>query len=206
MYPVCYFMCQANAHKNDLAGDTMKLFKQLAFGFSLALTTLAVNAVELGISAKDAYAKTQQTQQNVLLVDVRDPVEIMFIGFTDAADINIPFLIVDRSKWNTQRNIFNMPPNPAFVAQIKAELAKRGWDESTEVITMCRSGSERGEPSAKVLREAGLMNARYVINGFQGSAQKEGEHAGKRIKNGWQNAGLPWGSKMNADKMHRLDR
>lgn len=184
----------------------MKLFKQLSAGAVLLLMSLVVSAVELGISPEDAYAKTQQTQQKVLLVDVRDPVEIMFIGFTDAVDVNIPFLMVDRSKWNAERNIFDMSRNPQFVEQIKAELAKRGWDEKTEVITMCRSGSERGEPSAKVLREAGLVNARFVINGFQGSSQKEGPHAGKRLKNGWQNSGLPWGSKMNADKIHRSDR
>lgn len=184
----------------------MRLFKQLVVGCALVLATLAVNASELGISPEDAYTKTQQTKQKVLLVDVRDPVEIMFIGFTDSVDVNIPFLTVDRTKWNTERNFFDMSRNPDFVAQIKAELAKRGWDEKTEVITMCRSGSERGEPSAKVLREAGLVNARFVVNGFQGSSQKEGPHAGKRLKNGWQNSGLPWGSKMNADKMYRLDK
>ena len=184
----------------------MKLLKQLFLGFTLVFTTLAVNAIELGISAQDAYAKTQQTKQKVLLVDVRDPVEIMFIGFANAVDVNIPFLVVDRNKWNAERNIFDMPRNPDFVAQIKAELAKRGLDEKTEVITMCRSGSERGEPSAKVLREAGLVNARFVVNGFQGDAIKEGPDAGKRLKNGWQNSGLSWGSKMNADKVYRLDK
>ena len=46
---------------------------------------------------------------------------------------------------------------------------------------MCRSGSERGKPSADFLREAGL-NAYYVVNGFQGSAIKEGEHAGFVLK------------------------
>ena len=159
----------------------------LISGVLLSLAVFAVQAVELEISAKDAYAKTQQTEKPVLLVDVRDPVEIMFVGFTDAVDINIPFLVADRTKWNAERSIFPMERNPEFVEQIKAELAKRGLDEDTEVITMCRSGSERGEPSAKVLREAGLVNARFVVNGFQGDAIKEGPDAGKRVKNGWQN-------------------
>ncbi|GLR64624.1 rhodanese-like domain-containing protein [Marinospirillum insulare] len=184
----------------------MKFLPKMALAVALTFTALSVSAVELGISAKDAYAKTQQTKQNVLLVDVRDPVEIMFVGFTDAVDLNVPFLLVDRTEWNAERNIFPIKRNANFVAEIKAELAKRGWDENTEVITMCRSGSERGEPSAKVLREAGLVNARYVVNGFQGSSQKEGPHAGKRLKNGWQNSGLPWSSKMNADKIYRLDK
>ena len=66
----------------------------------LSLAVFSVQAVELAISAEEAYAKTQQTEQPVLLVDVRDPVEIMFIGFADAVDINIPFLLADRTQWN----------------------------------------------------------------------------------------------------------
>lgn len=178
----------------------------LISGILLSLAIFAVQAVELGISAKDAYAKTQQTEKPVLLVDVRDPVEIMFVGFTDAVDINIPFLVADRTQWNAERNIFPMEANPEFVEQIKAELAKRGLDENTEVITMCRSGSERGEPSAKVLREAGLANARFVVNGFQGDALSEGPQAGMRLKNGWQNSDLPWSRSLNGEKIYRLDR
>ncbi len=41
----------------------------------------------------------------------------------------------------------------------------------TEVITLCRLGSERGEPSAVFLRTNGFPNARYVINGFRGAAK-----------------------------------
>src|SRR5690554_7637222 len=184
----------------------MTRIQNLISGVVLSLAVFSVQAVELAISAEDAYAKTQQTEQPVLLVDVRDPVEIMFVGFADAVDVNIPFLLADRTQWNAERNIFPMNRNPEFVEQIKAELAKRGLDENTEIITMCRSGSERGEPSAKVLREAGLVNARFVVNGFQGDALKEGPQAGMRLKNGWQNSGLPWGRSLNGEKMYRLDR
>ena len=184
----------------------MTRIQRLFSAVLLSLAVFSVQAVELAISAEEAYAKTQQTEQPVLLVDVRDPVEIMFIGFADAVDINIPFLLADRTQWNAERNIFPMEANPEFVEQIKAELAKRGLDENTEVITMCRSGSERGEPSAKVLREAGLVNARFVVNGFQGDALSEGPQAGMRLKNGWQNSDLPWSRSLNGEKMYRLDR
>lgn len=184
----------------------MTRIKSLVSGAILSLAAFSAQAVELAISPEDAYAKTQQTEQNVLFVDVRDPVEIMFIGFADAVDVNIPFLVADRSKWNAERSIFTMDRNPEFIQQIKAELDKRGWDEKTEVITMCRSGSERGEPSAVVLREAGLPNARFVVNGFQGDALSEGPQAGMRLKNGWQNSGLPWSRSLNGDKIYRLDR
>jgi hypothetical protein len=73
-------------------------------------------------------------------------------------------------------------------------------------VEICHSGSERGEPSAAFVREHGLANARYVVNGFEGGALKEGPQAGFRLQNGWQNSGLPWSAKMNADKIFRTDR
>ena len=56
------------------------------------------------------------------------------------------------------------------------------------------------------LRANGFPNARFVVNGFQGSAIKEGPQAGFRTQNGWQNSGLPWSPKMNPEKMYRLDK
>lgn len=180
--------------------------KRILLTAAIGLAGLSAQASEIGISAQDAFAKTQQQDKSVLLVDVRDPVEIMFIGTTDVADVNIPFLLVDRSRFDEERGIFALEKNEAFADMIRAELQKRGLDENTEVITMCRSGSERGEPSAKVLREAGLPNARYVINGFQGDALKDGPQAGMRLQNGWQNSALPWTRKLDADKIYRVDR
>ncbi|MDY0071147.1 MAG: sulfurtransferase, partial [Thauera sp.] len=121
-------------------------------------------------------------------------------------DVNIPYLLVDRTQWNAEKGVFRTMQNPDFIARIKAELDKRGLDSNTEIITMCRSGSERGEPSANFLRENGFPNARYVVNGFQGSPLKEGAQAGMRLQNGWQNSGLPWSPKMNPAKIYRVDQ
>lgn len=179
--------------------------KRLFIAITIAAMHFGVQASEVGISAEDAYMKIQKADQNVLLVDVRDPVEIMFVGFSDAVHINVPYMLVDRSQWNAERNLFKMSQNPDFVADIKAELDKRGLGADAEVITMCRSGSERGEASAMFLREHGFPNARFVINGFQGGAIKEGAQAGFRMKNGWQNSGLPWSAKLNPEKIYRTD-
>lgn len=179
--------------------------KRFLVAITMAAMHFGVQAAEVGISAEEAYMKIQQADQNVLLVDVRDPVEIMFVGFADAVHVNIPYLMVDRSQWNAERGVFRLYQNPDFVADIKAELAKRGLGVDAEIITMCRSGSERGEPSAAFLREQGFPNARFVINGFQGSAIKEGPQAGFRVQNGWQNSGLPWSAKMNPEKIYRSD-
>ena len=42
---------------------------------------------ELGLSAQQVNALLQQDRDNILFLDVRDPVEIMFIGFTDEVDL-----------------------------------------------------------------------------------------------------------------------
>ena len=60
--------------------------KKLVLATLISFASVGAMASELAISAVDAYAKTQQAEHPVLLVDVRDPVEIMFVGATDAAD------------------------------------------------------------------------------------------------------------------------
>lgn len=179
--------------------------KKLLIAAAIGFASLTAHAADIGISAADTYAKIQKAEPNVLFIDVRDPVEIMFVGFSDAVHANVPFMLVDRTQWNAEKGVFRLYRNPGFVNQVKLELARRGLSADAEIITMCRSGSERGEPSAALLRESGFPNARYVINGFQGDAIKDGPQAGFRLKNGWQNSGLPWSPRMNADKIHRVD-
>jgi rhodanese-related sulfurtransferase len=180
--------------------------KKMLVASVIALVSLTASAVDLAITAADTFAKVRQADSKVLFVDVRDPVEIMFVGFTDAVHVNIPYLIVDRNAWNAEKGVFKTHQNPEFAARIKAELDKRGWGVDTEIITMCRSGSERGEPSANFLRQNGFPNARFIEHGFQGAAIKDGPQAGFRLQNGWQNSGLPWSMKLNPDKMYRSDR
>jgi len=117
--------------------------KSSLIALSLSMLAFAAQAVELEVTPQDAYARAQQEDAKILFVDVRDPVEIMFVGFTDAVDTNIPYLLVDRDAWNDERGAFQTNRNPKFLEQIQAELDKRGLGADTEIITMCRSGSER---------------------------------------------------------------
>ncbi|MFW5816322.1 MAG: rhodanese-like domain-containing protein [Wenzhouxiangella sp.] len=160
-------------------------------------------ADDFAMSATEAFETVNEPDRNVLFIDVRDPVEIMFIGWTDSVDINIPFLLVDRNGWNADSGSFPMPRNPDFAEQVEAALAERGLARDALIITMCRSGSGRGEPSARFLHEAGFPNVRYVRHGFQGDRIEQGERAGMRLKNGWRNEGLPWQPRMNPDKIYR---
>jgi len=127
----------------------------------------------------------------------------MFVGFTRCGACERPFLLVDRNTWDEQRGTYKVSQNPNFLSEIRTELKKRGLDENAEIITMCRSGSERGKPSADYLRDNGFPNARYVIDGFQGPAIKKGPQTGFRLLSGWQEFEPVHGrQRMNAEKMY----
>ncbi|MDH4394129.1 MAG: rhodanese-like domain-containing protein [Limnobacter sp.] len=141
--------------------------------------------------------------KNVLFVDVRDPIEIMFTGSANATHVNIPYLFADKNQWDEKYSRFVMKRNPEFIAQISKALEERGLDFTSTIVTICRSGSERGLPSAQFLIDSGYTNAFYVDHGFQGDAIKEGANKGMRLVNGWQNSGLPWTSKLDGEVIFR---
>jgi len=171
--------------------------------FALGLATSAQAEEALSLTPEETYEMTQEQGDDMLFIDVRDPVEIMFIGFTDSVDSNIPFQLVDRHSWNDEKGVFTMNINEDFTDQIDEALAEKGLDRDSLIVTMCRSGSARGKPSADYLLEHGYSNVKYVENGFQGGSVKEGEMKGFRVKSGWQNSGLPWTFKANPEKIYR---
>lgn len=182
-----------------ISGSCFKIFP---LGVSLLFFSL-LHADEWALSPGEAHEKIQDRGQHILFLDVRDPVEIQFIGFTDLVDLNIPFRLVDRNDWSDERKVFAMPLNPGFIDQVQQALEAKSLDKTAVIITMCRSGSARGRPSAEYLRNNGFPNAYYVRNGFQGDSIREGKQKGMRLQNGWQNEGLPWSSEINPDKIHK---
>jgi|GEM_PF-187033 len=168
----------------------------------LMLLSYQTLADELAIDLDVLKNQLDQNRNQILFIDVRDPVEIMFTGFTDAVDANIPFLLVDRFDWNATKNRFRLNRNPEFADQVQSLLNTNQLSRDALIVTMCRSGSERGKPSARYLREQGFSNARYLVHGFQGSSIKEGPQQGLRVQNGWQNSGLPWQKKPNPEKIY----
>lgn len=186
--------------------------KPLATALTLALALPAFAAPEpedpkkqtswgLYLTAREAYEMKQDKADAVLFVDVREPVEIMFTGYTDVVDTNVPFLMVNPSKWNPKKPKLAMEPNPDFAAGIMAALETRGLDKTTPVILMCRSGGTRGAPSAKALEGMGLESVYVVVDGFEGSTSKDDPNGPWRRENGWKNSGLPWGYEMNPEKV-----
>lgn len=155
----------------------------------------------LYVDSREAYQmKTGERGKDMLLVDVRDPIEIMFTGFTDVVDINIPYLVSNRQKWNDKKNVFAMEVNPDFEAAIARALAARNLGKDAPILLMCRSGGERGAPSARMLEGKGYTQVYVVTDGFEGDTVKDGEKKNWRLVNGWKNSGLPWGYQLNRSK------
>jgi len=156
----------------------------------------------LYLTAAEAYEMKIERGDAVLFVDVREPVEIMFTGFTDVVDVNVPFLLVNPAKWNPKKPVLAMEPNPDFAPGIPAALEARGLDKATPVILMCRSGGTRGAPSAKALEGLGLDAVYVVVDGFEGSKAKDNPNGPWRTVDGWKNSGLPWSYDLNPDKIY----
>ncbi len=156
----------------------------------------------LYLTAKEAFDMKQQMGDAVLFVDVREPIEIMFTGYTDVIDVNVPYMLVNPAKWNPKKPVLAMEPNPDFASGILDALDARGLDKSTPVILMCRSGGTRGAPSARALESLGLEQVFVVVDGFEGGTLKGDPKGPWRLKDGWKNSGLPWGYDLNPEKVY----
>ncbi|WP_321367880.1 rhodanese-like domain-containing protein [uncultured Desulfuromusa sp.] len=159
-------------------------------------------AWNLYVDSKEAYAMKQKLGNRMLFIDVRDPIEIMFTGFTDIVDINIPFKIANRNVWNEKKSVFLVELNPNFEQDIAAALSERGLTKDSPIVLMCRSGGTRGAPATKSLENKGYKQIYVVTDGFEGDKIKDGERKNWRLKNGWKNSGLPWSYKLNKEKMY----
>ncbi|MEO1291395.1 MAG: rhodanese-like domain-containing protein [Pseudomonadota bacterium] len=189
------------------------LMKLVTVGF-LALSAVGVQAAPeptdpkkrtswgLYLTAKEAYDMKQAEGDKVLFIDIREPIEIMFAGYTDVVDVNVPYLLVNASKWNPKKPKFAMERNPDFVPFVLAALDAKGLDKAAPILLMCRSGGTRGAPSAKALEGLGLENVYVVVDGFEGSSDKANPNGPWRLVNGWKNSGLPWGYDLNPEKVH----
>lgn len=155
---------------------------------------------KLYVDSREAFAIKQAQGNKVLLVDVRDPIEIMFTGFAPAVDVVVPFMSANLSKWNEQRSVYQVERDPAFADKISKALADRGLGKDTPILLMCRSGGERGAPSAKELWGKGFASVYVVVDGFEGDTVKDGPQKNWRRVDGWKNSGLPWGYTLDRSK------
>ncbi|KAA5607000.1 sulfurtransferase [Roseospira marina] len=134
-----------------------------------------------------------QAHPDTLLIDTRDPVEVMFTGFADETDIHVPYMLADPTRLNTAKGGWHMVKNARFADEVEARLRELGADpQRTRLIFMCRSGSTRSAPAADLLYDRGWTRTYTMVDGFEGGKRPDGPSKGVRDVSGWRNSGLPW--------------
>jgi rhodanese-related sulfurtransferase len=190
----------------------MSRIRNVVIGLSLFCSVAAHAAPEptdperqtpwkLYVDSKEAFAMKQAQGGKVLLVDIRDPIEIMFTGFAPTVDVVVPFMSPNLTKWNEKKSVYQVERDPAFADKIAKALSDRGLGKDTPILLMCRSGGERGAPSAKELWDKGYSSVYVVVDGFEGETIKDGPQKNWRLVNGWKNSGLPWGYTLDRAKL-----
>lgn len=147
----------------------------------------------LYLTPADAHAALQ-ADPGIIFIDVRDPVEVSFVGHARGMDANVPIATTSRT-FDPEAGRYKMTPNKGFVAQASAIIQREGATKDTPVFVICRSGG-RSAAAARALIKAGYANVWNLVEGFEGDMNKA---TGTRSLNGWRNAGLPWAYKIPAD-------
>lgn len=110
-------------------------------------------------------------QAGAKLVDVRTKAELEWVGRVPGS------LAVEWNSWP------GSVPNPGFVAQLEALVAK-----DLPVMFLCRSGG-RSHNAATAAARAGFAESYNVLQGFEGDKGPDGH---RNTLGGWRLAGLPW--------------
>jgi rhodanese-related sulfurtransferase len=147
----------------------------------------------LYLSPKDAAAALA-ADPSIVFLDVRDPIEVAFVGQAEGVDANVPVATFTH-RFDPKANDYAPAQNPNFVAEAEAVLARLGRAKTDPVFVICRSGG-RSAAAAEKLAKAGFANVWNLAEGFEGDLNKE---TGERTLNGWRNAGLPWTYRMSAE-------
>jgi rhodanese-related sulfurtransferase len=159
---------------------------------------------DLYLSAREAYAMKTAAPDAVLLIDVRTPLELRYVGVADLVDANIPYrfdTLAWRPKDDGDHGTFRRQLNLDFADAVRNALSAHGLDRSSPVIIMCTSGS-RAPYAARALHDAGFERVYTQVEGFEGIKAKSGPNTGKRVVGGWKHEGLPWSYTLRTDAMY----
>lgn len=156
----------------------------------------------LYVDAREAYALKQQLGEKAMFIDVRTRGEVSYTGVASVMDAHVPLLEHPaNAAWDEKAGRFRLEFNNDFDAEVARRMAAKGLGKNDTVILMCRSG-DRSSKAVNLLAELGYTKVYSVIDGFEGDVAKDGPQAGRRVVNGWKNAGLPWTYKLDKDKLY----
>jgi rhodanese-related sulfurtransferase len=145
--------------------------------------------LELYLTPEEAH-RALTADRGIIFIDVRDPLEVMFVGHPEGVDKIIPLGIATHEV-DPNTGQYRLVANDDFVADVDALVAKQGKTKMDPIIVSCRSGA-RSAIAARKLIAAGYTNVWSLVEGFEGDKAPDGT----RTKNGWRNAGLPWSYKL----------
>ncbi|MCP5052527.1 MAG: sulfurtransferase [bacterium] len=155
--------------------------------------------VGLYVTAKEAYEMWRKNPDGVKIVDVRTPEEYVLVGHAPMA-YSLP-LLVWKPGWYKQKEGSSMMMNADFVSRMKKK-----FKPADTLLMICRSGG-RSARSVNMLAKEGFQKVYTVTDGFEGDKAKTGDKnsIGKRVVNGWKNAGLPWTYEVNPELVYSRD-
>lgn len=176
------------------------IFADVAWGNDIRSTVNAVELPEamrtrLGLYLMPADAAAAlEADPSILFLDVRDPIEVAFVGHPMPIDAIVPLELATH-EFNEDDGSVTMAPNTSCVAQVGRVLARQGLERIAPIFVMCRSGG-RSAAAVDALAAAGYTNVWNLTEGFEGDRDR----SGARALNGWRNAGLPWTTRITREQ------
>ncbi len=158
------------------------------------------NKTALGLYATPQEAYQMCGAEGAHILDVRTFEEYIFVGHVETAK-NIPLVFPRYDPAGP--SMPGRPPgcsgelNPDFVAKVTEVFAP-----TDTILVMCATGV-RGAMAVNLLAQAGFTHAYNIVNGLEGDRVDDpgSLYHGKHMRNGWKNAGLPWGYDFHPDLM-----
>ncbi|MFN8379700.1 MAG: rhodanese-like domain-containing protein [Anaerolineae bacterium] len=161
------------------------------------------NKTTLGlyVTPKEAFAMWEANPEGVQVLDVRTFEEYTFVGHLEMAH-NVPFVF---PKYDPKGpSMPGRPPgcygevNPEFVSTVKALYAP-----TETILAYCATGG-RAAMAINALAQAGFTHVYNIVTGLEGDRVNDPGSVfyGKHMRNGWKNAGLPWGYGFHPDLMY----
>jgi rhodanese-related sulfurtransferase len=162
---------------------------------SASIPAEAQTSLGLYATAQEAYDRWKANPDAVKILDVRTPDEYVFVGHAEMA-WNVPVKL-QTYQWDPSGKKLVMKDNPDFITQVKAL-----FKPDDTVFVMCRSGG-RSAMAVNAMAKAGYTQAINIVEGMEGDLVEDPSSPdhGKRLKNGWKNAGLPWTYALDPLKM-----
>jgi rhodanese-related sulfurtransferase len=167
------------------------------------LPTIKRTKLGLYLTPQQAHEMMQKDGKNILFLDIRTRAEAMYVGMPGGVDALVPYVEHQEImvEWDDRRNIYMLESNIDFTKEVERRQKAKGLNKEATVILICRSG-DRSAKASDLLEMHGFKKVFSITEGFEGDMGKEGAQAGRRLLNGWKNAGLPWSYKLDKAKMY----